>query len=78
MKWLKNMSDDLYIDYHGIRVVLKTLPGNIKAFSCPNIDTYTIAVNNALGPAEQRDAVHHELEHIQNNDHFKEEYWEYA
>lgn len=72
------MTDSEYIDLNSIRVVLAKLPGNVKAFSVANMDSYTVAVNGDLGPDEQLDAVHHEITHIQNNDHHKPEFREYA
>ena len=73
-----SMSDGEYIDLNSIRVVLAKLPGNVKAFSVPNMESYTVAVNGDLGPVEQLDAVHHELTHIQHNDHYNADFREYA
>ena len=72
------MTDSEYIDANCIRVVLAKLPGNVKAFSLLNADSYTVAVNTDLGPVEQLDAIRHELAHIKRGDHYNPDYWEYS
>ena len=66
------------LESEGIRVVLKDLPGNDKAFSVPNGDGFTIVINAALGPQEQLQALEHEVAHIHRGDHFNPDYVEYA
>lgn len=66
------------LEGHGIRVVLRDMPGNAKAFVRQMGDGYTIVVNAALGPAEQKKAVQHELEHIERGDLYSTDYVEYA
>lgn len=72
------MSDSEYIDLHSIRVVLAKLPGNVKAFSVPNMDSYTVVINSDLPHTEQLDAVHHEINHIRQGDHHNLDYQEYV
>ena len=72
------MSDEEYIDFHGIRPVLKRLPGNLKAFSVPLADSFRVVINEALGPVERQEALSHEIHHIRCGDHHNEEYHEYT
>lgn len=55
------MSESL--EYHNATVVQRDMPGNAKAFIAKNADGYTIVVNAALGPEEQKKAIKHELNH---------------
>lgn len=36
-------------DYYNATIVLKPMPGNAREFFLPNLDGYTIFVNEALG-----------------------------
>lgn len=74
----KMESIETYIETNGIRVLLKRLPGNVKAFSTPNGDGYAVVINDALGPQEQVAALDHELDHIRANHHFTPGYIEYV
>ena len=72
------MTIDEELAYYHATVVLENLPGNAKAFIRKRLDGYTIVVNVALGPDEQREAILHELEHIRRGDLFNTDYVEYA
>lgn len=58
-------------------VHLCSLPGNVKGFCVPNGDGYTIVLNDNLSPKALKDAYQHEVQHIKNGDHYKEDYQEY-
>ena len=72
------MSDEEYINQNNIHLILKCLPGNLKAFSVPLADSFRVVINEALGPVERQEALSHELNHIRNGDHYNEEYREYT
>lgn len=69
---------DAFIESNSIRVVLRRMPGNVRALSAPLGDGYSVIVNDALGPRERLQALDHELEHIERGDHFNPDYVEYA